>query len=111
LLDVIFNSPWKNYDDILAEPFKSQGFIKIGKKGLKTMITMAIQIMIESGDDWNLLREGIITLKADADINAKKGNLELKPDIGIKKLVLVSEDEEKETEQDAVKALVNLMLS
>ena len=41
----------------------------------------------------------------------KKGVIEYKPDIGIRKLILVADEEEKGTEQDAVKALVNLMLS
>lgn len=98
-LDVILNSPWKDYTDILEEEFKSQGFIKISKKGLKTMTTVPLLLQLQAGDEWKQIREGIISVKADIDFNIKKdGKLEYKPDIGIKKLIFVADEEEKVTE-------------
>lgn len=111
-IDVILNSEWKDYTAILEDPFKSQGFIKITKKGLKTMTTVPIRLLLEtSEDEWEQIREGILQLKLDADLQVINEVVELKPDIGIKKLILVYNDEEMGTEQDAVKALVNLMIS
>lgn len=73
---------------------------------------MPLQILLEAGPTGQTkIREGIITLKADIDMTVKNGVVDYKPDVGIKKLVLVADDEEKGTEQDAVKALVNLMIS
>lgn len=96
LLDVIFTNEWKDYNDILEDPFKVLGFIKIAKKGLKTMTTLPLKLMIQGEkDDWKQIREGMITLKADVDISVKKDVVEYKPDVGIKKLVFVADDEEK----------------
>ena len=98
-LDVILSSGWKDYSDILEDPFKVQGFIKISKKGLKTMTTVPLQLLLEAADgEWKQIREGMIQLKADVDFHVKNGVLEYKPDVGIKKLLLVDENEEKTTE-------------
>ena len=50
-------------------------------------------------------------MKIDFDLLVKDGNAQLKPEIGIKRLLLVSDLEEKATEGDAIKALTNVILS
>lgn len=51
-IDVLLNSPWKDYNEILEEPFKSQGFIKITKKGLKIMTTFPFALLLGDNDKW-----------------------------------------------------------
>lgn len=50
-------------------------------------------------------------MKADVDFSVKDSVFEFKPDIGIKRIILVDEEEEKPIESDAIKAIVNLLLS
>lgn len=50
-------------------------------------------------------------MKADVDFLVQGSNVEFRPDIGIRRLILVGDEEEKPTESDAIKAIVNLLLS
>lgn len=60
LLDVVFASEWKDFDEILEEPFKSQGFLKITKKGLKSMTTVPLAVQLTKDGQWESIREGLL---------------------------------------------------
>lgn len=46
-LNIMLNTPWIDYEGIAEEPVKNLGFIKITKKGIKSLITMPLQILLE----------------------------------------------------------------
>lgn len=113
-LDLRINTPWQDYDGIVEEPIKEQNFMKITDKGIKSILTFPVQILLEEDIDdvplWRMIREGTLKFKLDFDLSANADSVVFRPDMGIKKLILVYENEEKETESDAIKALFNLIL-
>ena len=65
-IDVILNSPWKDYGDILDEPIKNTNYIKIFKKGIKSLFTMPIELKIETKNNkFKKISEGFLVLKLD----------------------------------------------